>query len=70
MAACYRHLDGIQKTESSERQQSPENAVQTPSLCGLSGERAQQSAEGGILFSVYCGLRKSPTYVALPSTCP
>jgi len=44
IAACYRHLDGIQKTESTERQQSPENAAQTPYLCGLSGERAQQSA--------------------------
>jgi len=45
IAACYRHLDGIQKTESRERQQSPENAAQTPYLCGLSGERAEQSAE-------------------------
>ena len=30
VAACYRHLDRIQKTESGERQLSPENAAQTP----------------------------------------
>lgn len=71
IAGCYRHLDGIQKTESSERQLSPEDAAQTPYPCGPSGERALQSAGQRVtLSSVYCGLRKSPTYVALPSTWP